>query len=168
MLSASPYEAVGVGQNVFDYWAKLIFWKPRPIEVSSYFALFILREVKNAVPSCGGGTMVYPLPLDPHTPREYTRFLVDDILAGFPQTALNVFLDAADGCNLDFSIQMLRRSAEDVKGWFKSRAEFRERIKLPPPGADAVSLSPTEPAPLPEQSDSSAPKKEEKHGRRRP
>jgi hypothetical protein len=124
------YEAVGVGSNVFEYWAKFFFERPRSMEVAGCFCMFILQEVKSAVPACGGGTMVCFLPTDPSTPRAHTTFLPGgEPLAGFPQTAVNVLLDAADLRELNLSLGIFGKVAENLKGFFRSRPEMRERAK---------------------------------------
>ena len=125
------YESVGIGSNIFEYWAKFFFERQRSMEIVGCFCMFILQEVKNAVPTCGGGTMVSFLPADISTPKVHTSFLPGgEPLAGFPQTAVNVLLEATDLRDLDFSIGMFRGTAEGLKGFIKSRLEMRERMRL--------------------------------------
>lgn len=103
------------------------------MEIVGCFCMFILQEVKVAVPTCGGGTMVCFLAADPLAPKMYASFLAGcEPLAGFPQTAVNVLLEAADLRDLSFSIAQFKGTAEGLRGFFKSRLEMRERAKLAP------------------------------------
>ena len=90
--------------------------------------------------------MVCFLPSDPSSPRTYTNFLPGgDPLTGFPQTAVNVLLEAADLRDLNFSLGMFKNIAEGLKGLFRSHIEMRDRAKS---ASDAyVSLLKAKPEP---------------------
>jgi len=125
------YEAVGIGSNVFNYWAKYFFKFQKSMEITAFFSVFILQEVKSAVPGCGGGTVVSYMPSDLSAPRSYTNFFPGgDPLAGFPQSAVNVLLDASALLNLQSSLAIFQNTAEGLKGLIKSHLEMRERAKL--------------------------------------
>jgi hypothetical protein len=127
---SSHYEAIGIGTNVFEYWAKYFLNRPRTMDVVAYFCMFILREVKSAVPGCGGSSVISKLALDKKTTKMFTAFFTDeDILAGFPQSAINVLLECADSPNVgsNFAMGQFKQTTDQLKGWFRNRLEMKER-----------------------------------------
>lgn len=167
------FEPVGVGANVFNYWAKFFFKKQRSIDVASYFCMFILQEVKTAVPGCGGGTVIAYMPANVNAPRWYSTYLRGgDPLAGFPQNAVEVLLDAVDLHDLSTSVAMFQTMAENLKGTIRHRFETAammrkagdEKNRKSPVKASSSSV----PELPPEQSGSVVPAKGSRRGRHRP
>lgn len=161
------FQAIGVGWPLFEYWGKY-FFQPvlRSTEVTAYFCMFILREIKKSSYACGGGTTVHTLMKDPNAPKKWMRLFEEDLLAGFPQTAVNVFLDAADLHNLNFSVTQFRGRAENLRNWFQNQREEQERLKQECEASPVSSASvPAQPS---ERSGDAAPKKGARRARCRP
>ena len=119
-LSDNPSVAVGVGWPLFEYWAKYFFATRRSMDVTSYFCMFILREIKQSAYGCGGATCVFKLATDTSKPKSFRQVFSDaDILAGFPQTAVNLLLECADGSNLNFSVSLWKQQLDQLSQYFR-------------------------------------------------
>lgn len=80
------YEAVGNGRALFEYWASLLYRPDLTIDLVSYIALFILREVKRTVQGCGGFSFTTSLAKDPAHERQWSLADENGLFAGFPQS----------------------------------------------------------------------------------
>jgi hypothetical protein len=124
------YESVGTGSILYNYWARYFFKFQKSMEIAGIFSLFMLEEAKSAVPGCGGGTEIACMASDLSVPREYTAYLPGGApLTGFPQNAVDVFLDAVNLRDIGMSVAMFQNSAADLKGLIKSHFEMRARAK---------------------------------------
>jgi hypothetical protein len=86
----SMYEATGIGQPLFEYWAKYFYRDNLDMEVMSYLAMFILREVKNHSSACGGATHVMKFPKDMTGMQTRTLYYENDLLVGFPDSVVRI------------------------------------------------------------------------------
>ena len=90
------YEATGSGEDLFEYWAQLFYKPEMTMDTMSYLMLFVLREVKRNVMGCGGESHVVWLPKDENAEIVRRFFDEEKILAGFPETAVEILADCRD------------------------------------------------------------------------
>lgn len=95
-IRCGRYDATGSGEDLFEYWAQLFYRARATMDVISYLALFILREVKRNVIGCGGESHVSWLPKDKNVPVKWRLFNEEKILAGFPESAVEILIQCRD------------------------------------------------------------------------
>lgn len=174
---SSEYASTGAGSEVFNYWAKHFLVSKMPMDVASYFCLFMLREAKNSASGCGGSTHVLKMNTNPNATKVLRRIFDDrTILAGFPESVVQVLLSAVDlrktDLAFDSDLQRFRTMVSQLRGAVRCEAEMHERAKIAFEQTERVvaglSASTNAPEPPPEQSPDAAPKKASRRGRRRP
>jgi len=84
------YEVTGMGQPLFEYWAKYFYRDNLDLEVMSYLALFMLREVKNSSSYCGGSSQVFKLAKVRPTVRKGSIYSENDLMVGFPDSVVRI------------------------------------------------------------------------------
>lgn len=168
-ILVDDYEAVGAGNEIFKYWAKHFRILSMDMEVTGYFSLFMLREAKTASAGSGGSSYLFKMPKDLHAPRAFRHmFSDDDILAGFPDSAVKVLLCATDtklgDSVFESQLSLFRVLVSQLRGAVKSGEQMLARARLVPTGE----VSPNVPEQPPEQSGGAVPAKAVRRARRRP
>lgn len=120
------YEATGLGQYLFEYWARLFYRNNLSMDVMLYIALFILREVKRNADGCGGYSRVLRMPKDAKYPQKFTWYDENEIFAGFPETMVRILSVLTDPSVPDQWID------ERLEGFCKHLRLIREHAKQPP------------------------------------
>lgn len=121
----SEYEATGLGQYLFEYWARLFYRNNLSMDVMTYIALFILREVKNNADGCGGYSRAVRLPKDKSYPLSHRWYDETEIFAGFPETMARILSVLIDPTTPDQWIE------EKLEGFCKHIRLIREQAKAP-------------------------------------
>lgn len=128
------YAAIGSGVPIFEYWAQyFLFAKPMTLDIASLLMMFMLRETKGAGVGCGGRTEVYKMPRHAGA-LVRSRSLYDDrdILAGFPQTPIEVLLEAMDLSQPDAvyeeRIEKFKKQVMGFRAALKTQEQFRRGV----------------------------------------
>jgi len=135
---ADMYVATGAGQPLFEYWAKYFYRANLNMDVQSYLALFILREVKRSSVYCGGWSRVARLPRTPFVPRPgevavgRTVYSENDLLVGFPDTVVRILsvltdLSVSDSW-IDAKLQEFSNSVKAVRTELRNAHDYKEAI----------------------------------------
>jgi len=142
-LLCDEYEAIGTGQDIFEYWAKLLYDADVSMDLMSYLTLFILREVKRNVTGCGGDSHVIWMPQDKKTKVVHRLFNEDKILADFPDSVVEILSKCRDlkvndawfESKVEKFVQAVRairmKEKQDV-GFRKYLKEHPEFLRRPP------------------------------------
>lgn len=132
-LLCETAEAIGIGASMFNYWTSYFLRRGMSMELVGYLCIFILREVKNAGYACGGSTEIYKLPNDTTKLRNRRSILSEqDVLAGFPQTTVDMLIACADlgmedsefESRINDYIHRFRNLRQTLK--YQSKASLRE------------------------------------------
>lgn len=87
---ASGMVVVGIGRPLFEYWARLFEIDRLTCEEVSYLSMFLIREVKQSVPGCGGSTVSKSLLKKIPTMRTTGVLSEEMLLGGFPKTTVDM------------------------------------------------------------------------------
>lgn len=93
---AQFYEAVGGGRPLFNYWANFLYRPGVTVDLMSYLCIFILREVKLNVDSCGGLSFIAAMMKDASLEAQLVWSPEDTVLAGFPNTVAPLLRNCRD------------------------------------------------------------------------
>jgi hypothetical protein len=95
-LLAGPYESVGMGTKIFEYWTQMLYHPALTMNLASYLCAFIVREVKANVLYCGGHTSVAGIPNDANRKASPVVYPDVSVFAGFPRTVIPLLLQCRD------------------------------------------------------------------------
>jgi len=92
------YSVLGTGYPVFEYWAQyFLFAASLNLEIASHIMMFMLREAKGVGRDCGGPTELWKMPHIQGMLQEGRHAYSErDVLAGFPQSTIQILLTAMD------------------------------------------------------------------------
>ena len=121
---------VGGGRPLYEYWGRWFSLEKLTSEEVSYLNLFIIREVKSAVPGCGGTTYSIGMPIDDSARRSFSISEESLLLAGFPSTVIDALRSCMDSMTDDSAFD---RAMERLTQHFRTfRAKLQQQRRLNP------------------------------------
>lgn len=125
---SSDSVSVGSGKHLWEYWAQLFDMTTLPASVASYISLFILREVSDNVPGCGGQVYAVTLPRDENAPAPHRHFNVEKVMVGFPKSIVDVLALCVDPRVMDITfekeLEKLVKAIRDLRLASKTKSEI--------------------------------------------